>query len=178
MQAIVEECLVQTELKPLVIPTSLLLPYQSCDSLPLIFIIMRGSRPVKGRKLTPQNSITSQYGEINLSILRQLQAAVQEDPLQDLTSFLESKLLFYQRSLKKIHISTEPAARQNVASADTGSTPRQAKYTSSGHWSNVGSSCACYPRYLRFATSVYSEMSRAYKCQCMEVQEESPHYIT
>ena len=108
MQAIVEECLVQTELKPLVIPTSLLLPYQSCDSLPLIFIIMRSSRPVKACKLTPENSITSQYGEINSSVLRQLQAALQEDPLQDLTSFLESKLLFYQRSLKKIQVSIEP----------------------------------------------------------------------
>src|SRR5436190_18589683 len=67
------------------IPASLLLPYQSCDSLPLIFIIIRGSQLVKARKLTLENSITSQYEEINLSILRQLQAGLHEDPLQDLT---------------------------------------------------------------------------------------------
>src|SRR5436190_22097619 len=101
-------------------PTSALLPYSIHPATVylLIFIVMRGGRPAKARKLTPENTITSQYGEINSSILCQLQATLQEDPLQDLTSFLESKLLFYQRSLKKIRVPTKPAAPQNVASAD------------------------------------------------------------
>jgi aminoglycoside phosphotransferase len=85
---------------------------------------MKGGRVTKRRKVTPENTITRQYGEINLSILSQLQATLQEDPLQDLTLFLESKLLLYQRSLKKI---TEPTVPQNVSSANSKPNPRLAK---------------------------------------------------
>lgn len=90
---------------------------------------MRGSRPVKARKITPKNTITSQYGQINSSILQRLQATLEEDPLQDLTPLLESMLLIYQRSLKKLHVSMEPAALQNVASTDARPTPRKPKST-------------------------------------------------
>jgi len=90
---------------------------------------MRGSRPAKARKITPKNIITSQYGQINSSILQRLQATLEEDPLQDLTPLLESMLLIYQRSVKKLHVSMEPAALQNVASTDAGSTPQKPKST-------------------------------------------------
>lgn len=87
---------------------------------------MKGGRAAKRRKaVTPENAITRQCGEINSSILSQLQATLQEDPLQDLTLFLEGKLLLYQRSLKKI---TEPNLLQSVVSVDTKPNPRLAKF--------------------------------------------------
>ena len=52
-------------------------------------------------------------------------SSLQEDPLQDLTLFLEGKLLLYQRSLKKI---TEPNLLQSVVSVDTKPNPRLAKF--------------------------------------------------
>jgi aminoglycoside phosphotransferase len=85
---------------------------------------MKRGRAAKRRKVTPENALTRQYGEINSSILSELQVTLQEDPLQDLTLFLESKLLIYQRSLKKI---TGPAVLQDVASADSKPNPRLAK---------------------------------------------------
>ena len=83
--------------------------------------------PAKVRKLTSLNPFTQQYGEINLSVLRKLQAAIEEDPLQDLTHVLESHLIYYQRSVQKILISIEHSISQSLASTETESSPLPAK---------------------------------------------------
>ena len=90
---------------------------------------MSGKNPAKARKITPKNTLTSQYGRINSSTLQRLQAALEEDPLQDLSPLLESMLLIYQRSLRKLHVSMEPAAPQNIVSTDTIPTHRRTKST-------------------------------------------------
>lgn len=73
------------------------------------------------------NPLTQQYGEINLSILHKLQAAIEEDPLQDLTHVLESHIIYYQRSVQKILIPIELSVSQSLASTEAESSPLPAK---------------------------------------------------
>jgi hypothetical protein len=87
---------------------------------------MKDVRRRNARKITPENHITRQFGELNSSVIGKLQRAIEEDPLQDLTQVLELQLQYYQCSLRQVSITSVP---RHVSLGEAKPSSTQAEFT-------------------------------------------------
>jgi aminoglycoside phosphotransferase len=65
---------------------------------------IKTNKPPKIRKITPENDVTRQISDLKHALIISLTNSFDEDPYSDFTTLLESEVLVYRRSLRKIGI--------------------------------------------------------------------------